>query len=175
MALAAPRALPDRSSGALSPAPSELRLALYQPDRPHNFGAALRLCACLGVGLDLIEPCGFPLDDRRIREAALDYAPHARWVRHREFAAFDAARLENSRRLVLLSAAGSLPHHLAPFLPDDALLVGSESGGVSSAVHQRADLRVRIPMRPGLRALNLVGAAAIVLAEAMRQTGGFDG
>jgi tRNA (cytidine/uridine-2'-O-)-methyltransferase len=158
-------------AGASSP---ELRLALYQPDRPHNFGAALRLCACLGVRLDVIEPCGFPLDDRRIRQAALDYHAHARWVRHLDFAAFETARLAEGRRLVLLSTRGEDLYHRVPFRPDDVLLLGRESGGVPEAVHDRADLRLRVPMRSGLRSLNLVTAAAIVLAEALRQTGGMD-
>lgn len=151
-----------------------VELALYQPDRPHNFGAALRLCACFGVRLGVIEPCGFPLDDRRIRQAALDYLAHARWVRHLDFAAFDAARLAEGRRLVLLSTRGERPYHRVSFRPGDTLLLGRESAGVPEAVHARADLRVRIPLRPGLRSLNVVTAGAIVLAEALRQTGGFD-
>ena len=152
----------------------EIRLALFQPDRPHNFGAALRLSACFGVRLEVIEPCGFPLDDRRIRQAALDYHAHARWVRHLDFAAFDAARLAERRRLVLLSTHGRCSYHRVEFLADDILMLGRESSGVPQAVHDRADLRVRIPMQPGLRSLNLATAAAIVLAEALRQTGGFD-
>ena len=152
-----------------------LRLALYQPDRPHNFGAVLRLCACLGVTFEVIEPCGFPLDDRRIRAGALDYAPRARWVRHRDFAAFDTSRLADGRRLVLLSTAGEHLHHRVGYMPDDILLVGSESSGVPESVHGRADLRVRIPLRPGLRSLNLAMAGAMVLGEALRQTQGFPG
>lgn len=151
----------------------QVRLALYQPDRPHNFGAVLRLCACLGVTFEVVEPCGFPLDDRRIRAGALDYAPQAQWVRHRDFAMFDTARLANRRRLVLLSTAGESFHHDVVYMPDDILMLGSESGGVPAAVHDRADLRVRIALRPGLRSLNVAMAAAIVLAEALRQTRGF--
>ncbi len=149
-----------------------LRLALHQPDRPHNFGAALRLCACLGVRLDVIEPCGFPLDDRRIRAASLDYGGHARWVRHMDFAAFETERLAERRRLVLLSTAGERFYHHTVFEPDDILMLGSESAGVPEPVHRCADLRVRIPLRPGMRSLNVATAAAIVLAEALRQTGG---
>ena len=152
----------------------ELRLALYQPERPHNFGAMLRLCACLGVTLEVVEPCGFPLDDRRIRAGALDYAPQARWVRHRDFAGFDTARLANRRRLVLLSTSGEHRHHEVTYVPDDILMLGSERAGAPPEVHARADLRVRIPLRPGLRSLNVVTAAAIALAEALRQTGGFE-
>jgi tRNA (cytidine/uridine-2'-O-)-methyltransferase len=150
-----------------------LRLALYQPDRAHNFGSALRLCACFGVGLELVEPCGFPLDDRRIRQSALDYYARARWVRHQDFAAFETARLAERRRLVLLTTRGEHFFHRVTFRPDDVLMLGRESSGVPEAVHARADLRVRIPMRPGLRSLNLATAAAIVLAEALRQTRGF--
>ena len=147
-----------------------LRLALYQPDRPHNFGAALRLCACFGVRLDLIEPCGFPLDDRRIRQGALDYGGQADWVRHMDFAAFEMARLAERRRLVLLSTAGEHFYHRVVFMADDILMLGSESAGVPEAVHRRADLRVRIPLAAGLRSLNMATAGAIALAEALRQT-----
>jgi tRNA (cytidine/uridine-2'-O-)-methyltransferase len=148
-----------------------LGLALYQPDRPHNFGSVLRLCACFGVLLEVLEPCGFPLDDRRIRQAALDYADHARWRRHPTFAAFDAGRLAAKRRLVLFSTQGEAVHYRVAYMPDDILMLGSESTGVPTFVHDRADLRVRIPLRPGLRSLNVASAAAIALAEALRQTG----
>ena len=168
MVLEVSSAMPDVPQSAT--AATAVRLALYQPDRPHNFGAILRLCACLGVTFEVIEPCGFPLDDRRIRAGALDYAPQASWVRHRDFAAFDTARLANRRRLVLLSTAGECRHHDAAYMPDDILMLGSESAGVPAEVHRRADLRVRVPMRPGLRSLNVAMAAAIVLAEALRQT-----
>lgn len=151
-----------------------LILALWQPDRPHNFGAALRLCACLGIDLDLIEPAGFPLDDRRIRTAALDYGPFARWTRHADAAAFFRTRRGEGRRLVLLSTTGSVPYHEAAFRPDDVLLAGSESGGVPPSVHAAADLRVRVPMAAGRRSLNVIAAATLVLGEAMRQTGGLD-
>ena len=149
-----------------------LWLALYEPDRPQNFGSALRLAACLGVELHLIEPAGFPLDDRRIRQAALDYGGLARWRRHADFAAFTAAG--TGRRLVLLTTKGAVAHHRAAYRADDILLLGSESAGVPPDVHERAGLRVRIPMRPGRRSLNVATAAAIVLAEALRQTGGLD-
>ena len=164
----------DPPTAADAAAPElRLRLALYQPDRPHNFGAALRLAACFGVGLDLIEPCGFPLDDRRIRQAALDYGGRALWVRHIDFAAFEQVRLAQGRRLVLLSTRGDHAHHRITFQPDDVLMLGRESCGVPEPVFAGADLRVRIPLRPGLRSLNLATAAAIALGEALRQTGGF--
>jgi tRNA (cytidine/uridine-2'-O-)-methyltransferase len=149
---------------------ADIRLALYQPDRPHNFGAALRLCACFGVRLELIEPCGFPLDDRRIRQGALDYGGQADWVRHMDFNAFETARLAERRRLVLLSTAGEHFYHRVVFMPDDILMLGSESAGAPEAVHRRADLRVRIPLMSGRRSLNVATAAAIALAEALRQT-----
>jgi tRNA (cytidine/uridine-2'-O-)-methyltransferase len=154
---------------ALSPV-----LALWQPDRPHNLGAALRLCACLDVELDVIEPAGFPLDPRRIREAALDYGPLARWQRHADPASFLALRRSQGRRLVLLSTDASSIYHQASFRADDVLLVGSESRGVPKSVHELVDLRLRIPMAPGRRSLNVVSAATLVLGEALRQTGGLD-
>lgn len=162
----------EKPRGKLGHEPA-VRLALYQPDRPHNFGGVLRLCACFGVALDVIEPCGFPLDDRRIKLAALDYGGHGEWVRHMDFAAFETQRLAVGRRLVLLSTAGEHFYHRAMFEPDDILMLGSESAGVPETVHRSADLRLRIPLRSGRRSLNVVTAAAIGLAEALRQTGTF--
>jgi tRNA (cytidine/uridine-2'-O-)-methyltransferase len=161
------RQLPESTAGV----PPRLRLAVYQPERPHNLGAVLRLGACFGTLVEVVEPCGFPLDDRRIRQAALDYADQVRWARHPDFAAFETARLAARRRLVLLTTAGEQYHHRATYMPDDILMLGSESGGVPETVHRHAELRVRIPMRPGLRSLNVAMAGAIVLAEALRQTG----
>ncbi|MGE3294208.1 MAG: tRNA (cytidine(34)-2'-O)-methyltransferase [Geminicoccaceae bacterium] len=151
-----------------------MRLALYQPDRPHNFGAVLRLCACFGAKFDVIEPCGFPLDDRRIRASALDYAAHVRWRCHEDFATFERDRRASGRRLVLLTTTGLQDHHRASYRTDDILMLGSESTGAPANVHEVADLRVRIPMQAGLRSFNVAMAAAIVLAEALRQTGGLD-
>jgi tRNA (cytidine/uridine-2'-O-)-methyltransferase len=126
------------------------------------------------VEFDVIEPCGFPLDDRRIRTAALDYAPSARWGRHQDFLAFEHARRASGRRLVLLTTTGDQDHHRASYNADDILMLGSESTGAPANVHEAAELRVRIPMQPNLRSLNMAMAAAIALAEALRQTGGFD-
>lgn len=162
-------AVPWHDAGMDEPS---VRLALFEPDRPHNLGAAMRLCACLGVTLEVVEPCGFPLDTRRIRETALDYHAQARWIRHENLAAFEASRLARGRRLVLLSTWGEHFYHRVAYRADDVLMVGRESSGVPAAVHERAGLRVKIPMRPGLRSLNVAVAAAIVLAEALRQTGG---
>ena len=151
-----------------------LRLALFEPDRPHNLGMVLRLGACLGVAVDVIEPCGFPLDDRRIKEGALDYAGHVAWRRHASLGDFLAFRAAGQRRLVLLSTRAGLPYHRAVFRGDDVLMLGRESAGVPDSVHEFADLRVRVPLRPGLRSLNVATAAALVLGEALRQTGDLD-
>lgn len=166
--LPAPAARAGAGAGETRP-----RLALFEPDRPHNFGAILRLAACFGVGVDVVEPCGFPLDDRRIRQAALDYSGRVDWVRHLDFAAFERVRLAQGRRLVLLTTRGAHAHHRVTFQADDVLMLGRESSGVPESVFAKADLRVRIPMQPGLRALNVATAAAIALAEALRQTDGF--
>ena len=148
-----------------------MRLALFEPDIPQNLGAFIRLAACLGVPLDVIEPCGFPVADRRIRRAAMDYYDLATIVRHASWAAFGRDRPPG--RLVLLSTAGAVPLPEAAFRADDILLLGRESAGVPAEVHAAADLRVRIPLRPGARSLNVALAAAMVLSEGLRQTQGF--
>jgi tRNA (cytidine/uridine-2'-O-)-methyltransferase len=150
-----------------------LRLALFEPDIPQNTGALLRVAACFGVPVDLIEPFGFVLDDRRIRRAALDYAARATICRHVTWAAF-LARRHSGSRLVLLTTRGSVPLHRFAFAADDTLLLGRESAGVPDVVHERADARVRIPMRAGARSLNVAVAGAIALAEALRQTGALE-
>jgi tRNA (cytidine/uridine-2'-O-)-methyltransferase len=148
-----------------------MRLALYQPDIPQNTGALLRLAACLGVPVDLIEPCGFPVDDRRLRRAGMDYLQQVHLTRHESWAAYGASR--GPGRLVLLTTAGDTVFPALEFRADDTLLLGRESAGVPQEVHQAADTRLRIPLRPGLRSLNVALAAAMVLSEAMRQTGSF--
>ncbi len=145
-----------------------IRLILYQPDIPQNTGAMMRLAACMGVPLDLIEPCGFPFDDQRVRRAGMDYIEHLELTRHPSWAAF---RAQPGGRLVLLTTAGELGHTAFAFRPDDRLVVGRESAGVPPEVHAAAAARIRIPMRPGLRSLNVAQAAAMGLAEALRQTG----
>jgi tRNA (cytidine/uridine-2'-O-)-methyltransferase len=147
-----------------------LRLALFEPDIPQNTGALLRLAACLGVAVDLIEPCGFLLDDRRLRRAALDYAARVRV--HASWSAFLADRDPGSR-LILLTTAGTVPLHRFDFAAGDTLLLGRESAGVPPGVHGAAFARVAIPLRAGARSLNVALAGAIALAEALRQTGGF--
>ena len=149
-----------------------MRLALFEPDIPQNTGALLRLAACFAVDLDLIEPCGFLLDDRRLRRAALDYAAAARWYRHASWQCFLDARDPDSR-LVLLTTGGSVALHRFPFERNDTLLLGRESAGVPDFVHRAAAARVAIPLAPGARSLNVAMAGAIALAEAVRQTGGW--
>jgi tRNA (cytidine/uridine-2'-O-)-methyltransferase len=146
-----------------------MRLALYQPDIPQNTGALLRLGACLGVPIDIIEPCGFVLSDARLRRAGMDYLPRASFVRHDSWDSFRAAR--NGGRLLLLTTSGDTPYHRFAFAADDTLLVGRESAGVPQAVHETCDARLVIPMRPGVRSLNVALAAALALGEALRQTG----
>jgi len=149
-----------------------MRLALFEPDIPQNLGAFIRLSAGLGVPLDVIEPCGFPVDDRRIRRAAMDYYDLASLVRHVSWAAF--CRDRPPGRLVLLTTTGAVRLPEAVFRPDDTLLMGRESAGVPQDVHAAADLRVRIPLQAGARSLNVALAAAMVLSEALRQTSGFE-
>ncbi|MBU8872846.1 tRNA (cytidine(34)-2'-O)-methyltransferase [Reyranella sp. MMS21-HV4-11] len=149
-----------------------MRLALFEPDIPQNLGAFIRLSAGMGVPLDVIEPCGFPVDDKRIRRAAMDYYDLARLTRHASWAAF--CRDRPAGRLVLLSTAGATRLPEAVFRPDDILLLGRESAGVPPEVHERADLRVRIPLQAGARSLNVALSAAMVLSEALRQTSGFE-
>jgi tRNA (cytidine/uridine-2'-O-)-methyltransferase len=150
---------------------TNLRLALFQPDMPSNAGTMMRLCACLGVGMDVVEPCGFPFDDAKLRRAAMDYIDYLDYTRHKSWAHFDAAR--GQRRLILLSTKAAIPYTDFVYTPDDILMVGRESAGVPDEVHQHADARVIIPMRPALRSLNVAISAAMVLGEALRQLSGF--
>jgi tRNA (cytidine/uridine-2'-O-)-methyltransferase len=144
-----------------------MRLALYEPDIPQNAGALLRLGACLGVAVDLIEPAGFVLGDRRLKRAGMDYLDLAELRRHASWARF----LEQRRgRLVLLTTRAITVYHRFAFEPDDILLLGRESAGVPDHVHEAVDARLRIPLRPGARSLNMALAAAMVLGEALRQT-----
>lgn len=153
-----------------------MRLALYQPDIPQNAGAALRLGACFRVPVDIIEPCGFPFDDKRLRRSAMDYGGVCELQRHASWEVFlRSFRDIPGRRLVLLSTAGAVPHADFAFAPDDTLLLGRESAGVPDHVHAAADARVRIPIAAETRSLNVVVAGAIVLAEALRQNGFFTG
>jgi tRNA (cytidine/uridine-2'-O-)-methyltransferase len=148
-----------------------LRLALFEPDIPQNTGTLLRLAACFGVDIDLIEPFGFLFDDRRLKRAALDYAARATICRHNSWGAF-AAQRDPETRLILLTTRGTIAVHRFAFAADDTLLLGRESSGVPEFVHQAAHARLVIPIRRGTRSLNVALAGAIALAEALRQTGG---
>jgi tRNA (cytidine/uridine-2'-O-)-methyltransferase len=148
-----------------------MRLALYQPDIAQNTGTILRLAACLGVGVDVIAPAGFDMSDRALRRAGLDYLAHVEVARHASFADFEAARRRSGSRLLLLTTRAATAYTAFAFQPADTLLLGRESAGVPDAVHAAADARLRIPMRPGLRSLNVAVAAAMVLGEALRQVG----
>lgn len=147
-----------------------IRLALYQPDIAQNTGTMLRLGACLGVGVELIEPAGFQLTDRGLARAGMDYRDVAELTKHASFTAFEAWRAATGRRLVLLSTKASVSYLDFAFSADDVIMVGRESAGVPDDVHALADARLLIPMRPGLRSLNVALSAAMVLGEALRQT-----
>ncbi len=147
-----------------------MRLALHQPDIAGNVGTLLRLAACMGVAVDLIEPMGFAWSDRALARAGMDYAGAASVTRHVDWTAFDA---QVSGRIVLLTTRAAIRLPEARFRADDVLLLGSERAGVPDAVHVRADLAVRVPMRDGMRSLNVAVAGAMVLGEALRQTNGW--
>jgi tRNA (cytidine/uridine-2'-O-)-methyltransferase len=150
-----------------------LALALYQPDIPHNTGTLLRLGACFGMPVHIIHPTGFPLTRQSLKRGGLDYLDSAEMVEHDSFALFDAWRKDAGRRLVLLTTKAQLSAYDLPFQANDILMVGRESAGVPEQVAATADQRIRIPMRPGLRSINVALAASLIVGEAMRQTGGF--
>lgn len=147
-----------------------MRIALYQPDQAGNVGTILRLAACLGVPVDIIEPCGFPWGDRALKRAGMDYAERAAVTRHENWGRFHGAV---PGRIALLTTQGATPLPDTRFEPGDTLLLGSESRGVPDDVHARADLRIRIPQVAGTRSLNIAVSAGIALAEALRQTDGW--
>ncbi|MBB3588283.1 tRNA (cytidine(34)-2'-O)-methyltransferase [Sphingomonas sp. T1] len=147
-----------------------MRIALYQPDIAGNVGAILRTAACLGLAVDLIEPMGFTWNEKAVARSGMDYVGAVEIVRHVDWAAF---RDQVRGRIVLLTTKGAVRLDAATFQTDDVLLMGSEGAGVPDDVHARADLRVLIPMRPGLRSMNISVATAIVAAEALRQTDGW--
>jgi len=150
-----------------------MQIALYQPDIPQNTGTILRLAACLGVSAHIIEPAGFPITDAAFRRAGMDYLDRVEICRHVTFAAFEAWRQAAGHRLLVLTTAGAMPYVDFAFRSDDILLLGRESAGVPETVHAAADARLAIPMRAGLRSLNVAVAAAMALGEALRQTHGF--
>jgi tRNA (cytidine/uridine-2'-O-)-methyltransferase len=151
----------------------DMQIALFQPDNPANVAAVLRLAACLAVPVVVVEPCGFVWDQRRLRRVGLDYLERVTLTRLPSWSAFEARRRDEDRRLVLLTSRAATRHDAVAYRDGDILLGGRESLGVPDAVHASADLRVRIPLAAGCRSLNLVTALAIVLGEALRQTGGF--
>ncbi len=148
-----------------------MRLALFEPDIPQNAGALLRLGACLGVAVDIIEPCGFLFSDAQLKRSGMDYLDLADCVRHASWEKYLAARAKG--RIVLLTSKASAPYAGFAFASDDTILLGRESAGVPPSVHARADARLRIPMKSGLRSINVAQAGAMVLGEALRQTGSF--
>ncbi len=152
-----------------------MRLALFEPDIPQNAGTILRLAACLGVPVDVVEPCGFTFYGPAMRRAGLDYLDRVDLTRHLSWAAYCEARAAAAGRLVLLTTRAAEPYTRFAYRPDDTLLLGRESAGVPDEVHGAADARIVVPMAPGLRSLNVAVAAAIVLGEALRQTNGFPG
>ncbi len=152
-----------------------IALVLYQPDIPQNTGTMLRLCACLGVDVHVIEPPGFDLSDRALKRAGMDYLAQVSLVRHLSWEKFAAWRAESGRRLVLATTQSARPYTVFDFANEDLILMGRESAGVPERVHEAADARLTIPMAPGMRSLNVATAAAMMLGEALRQTAGFPG
>lgn len=146
-----------------------MKIALYQPDIPQNLGAMMRLCACMGAELDIIEPCGFLWDTRKIRQSAMDYFDKITITRHDSWKSFYDS-YHGKRRIILMSTKSSRPYIETQFRQDDILLAGRESAGVPDNVHEAVDSRICIPMRHGLRSLNIVNATSMILGEALRQT-----
>lgn len=145
-----------------------MRIALFEPEIAGNVGAVLRLCACMGAAVDLIEPMGFAWDDRRVRRTAMDYIDHVTIARHAGFDSFRAT--VGSARLVLFTTKSRQSAYSFDFMPDDILLFGKESAGVPLEVAEACDARLRIPMRPQVRSMNLATSTALALGEALRQT-----
>jgi tRNA (cytidine/uridine-2'-O-)-methyltransferase len=150
-----------------------MRIALFEPDIPQNTGTMLRLAACVGVEVDLIEPAGFPVSDRAFRRAGMDYLDQVALTRHPSWPDFECWRRARGLRLVLFSTKATtsyLDHH---YELRDILLFGRESAGVPDHVHEAAEARLRIPMRAGMRSINVAVTCAMAVGEALRQTGGF--
>ncbi len=152
-----------------------MRLALFQPDIPQNLGANIRLAACLGVALDIIEPCGFPLTDRALRRTAMDYDENVRITRHSGWAAFREAPEIAGRRIILMTTRGGEMLDRFRFKANDCILMGRESAGAPEDIHKAADAEVRIPLAEGVRSLNVAMAAGLALWEGLRQTGQLPG
>jgi len=150
-----------------------MRVALYEPDIPQNTGTILRLCACLGLEAHIVEPAGFPVTDRAFRRAGMDYLDKVSIVRHGSWEAFDGWRRGEKLSLVLVTTAAERSFLDHAYRDDQILLFGRESAGVPEAVHQAADVRLRVPMREDMRSLNVAMAVALVAGEALRQTSQF--
>lgn len=150
-----------------------MEIALYEPDIAHNTGAILRLAACFGVRVHIIEPAGFDASERALKRAALDYLAHVTIERHASFEAFETWRIGEKRRLILLTTKAKTTYTQFSFESGDILLLGRESAGVPDAVHDAADARIIIPLAREMRSLNVATAAAMVLGEALRQTNAF--
>ena len=147
-----------------------MRIALYQPDIPQNTGTILRLCACCGIEAHIIGPAGFPTTDRAFRRAGMDYLDQLIWTRHDSWTKFEEWRRPEGHRLLLFTTKGATPYLDFRYQASDILLFGRESAGVPSEVAEAADARLVIPIKPGLRSLNVAMAAAMALGEALRQT-----
>lgn len=145
-----------------------MRIAFYQPDIPQNLGAMMRLAACLDVGIDVIMPCGFPWDDKKIRRAGMDYIDHCQLQRHESWEKFKSHYV--GRRIVLMTTKAEQDFYEFEFQPDDILLAGSESSGVPEFVHESCSERITIKMANNQRSLNVVNATAMITGEALRQT-----
>lgn len=150
-----------------------MRLALYQPDIPQNAGTMLRFAACMNLGVDVIDPCGFVWSEHKMRRAGMDYLDQVEIKRHRSWSYFQEDLLNNNKRLVLLTTKSASPYTDFTFDAEDVIMVGRESAGVPDEVHDAANARLLIPMAPGMRSINVAVSAAMVLGEALRQTGGF--
>ncbi|GIU67488.1 tRNA (cytidine(34)-2'-O)-methyltransferase [Candidatus Phycosocius spiralis] len=151
-----------------------MRLALFQPDIAPNLGAAIRLTACLGIGLDVIEPCGFPISDKTLKRAALDYGAQCDLVRHDSFAAFAGLTRATKSRIIVIETQGAQRLMDFAFKRTDVLMLGRETEGTPREVIEVCQACVRIPMQVGLSSLNVVTAGTIALTEAMRQIGGWN-
>ncbi len=149
------------------------RLAIYQPDIPQNTGTMLRLAACLGVPVEIIEPAAFDVSDRNLRRSGMDYLQHVGITRHISWRAFEEWRRADGGRLILATTKGATPYAELAYQPGDIILMGRESAGVPEEVHEAADARIVIPMQPGMRSLNVAVTSAMILGEALRQTQAF--
>ena len=147
----------------------QLRLALFEPDIPQNTGAILRLAACLGISVDIIEPCGFVFSKKRIRRAGMDYLEHVDFKLHQSWETFLSSRVASNGRLLLLTTKSHLAYTSFKFQNQDTLLLGQETAGVPEIVHRAVDARLTIPMIRPMRSLNVTQTASMVLGEALRQ------